>query len=138
MRDGLHAVVATVQGIPMVLDYEPAAVNVRCLTWILLDSYERTQFGQLTAMRYRFMVRVATPFQDNKGAEDEVVQTALYIADAVDADPQFSGVLVSGIAESPQGQTGWIQIGGVAGTKCRVVDVFVSVLEKTAYAGALP
>jgi putative intracellular protease/amidase len=81
-------------------------------------------------MRYRFVVRVVSPIQNTKEAEDEVVTAALAVVDAVDRDPQFAGVLVSGLAQSPDGQTGWLMLGGV---KCRVVDVFVDALNKTAY-----
>jgi hypothetical protein len=134
VRDGLCAVVEGVSGIPVVLKYEPSSVQVHKATWVLLDSYQRKQFGQVTTMTYRFMVRVATPIQDAQSAEDELIAVALSVADAVDANPQFGSAILRGLASSPDGQTGWIVAGG---TKCRVVDVFVEVLDKSPYAGAL-
>lgn len=137
VRDGLHAVVDTVAAIKVVLDYEPAQVQISPFAYILFDSAVRSQAGQITAMRYRFMVRVATPVTDSKAAEDELVQTALLVMNAVDANPQFSGALVSGLAQAPDAQAGWVQFGGLNSVKCRVIDVYVSAVEKTAYAGAI-
>lgn len=130
-RDGLHDVVETVSGIKDVLDYEPDMIQTGPLAWILLDSYERTHAAAgITAMRYRLMVRIATNVQNSKAAEDELIATALSVADAVDNNPQFSGAITSGLATSEDGRAGWIIAGGV---KCRVVDVFVSALDKYAY-----
>ncbi len=130
IRDGLVTVVETVTAIKKVYPFEPSSVVVSPLAWVLLDAYTRTTASQVVPMRYRFVVRVVSPIQNTKEAEDEVVTAALAVVDAVDRDPQFAGVLVSGLAQSPDGQTGWLMLGGV---KCRVVDVFVDALNKTAY-----
>lgn len=134
MRDGLVAVVTTVTAIKQVLKYEPTTISVHPLAWVLLDSYRRTTAGQVTAMRWRFVARVATPITNSAEAEAELVQAALLVADAIDANPQFSGALSRGLATSPDGQTGWIFVGNI---KCRVVDVYCEALEKTVYAGAI-
>lgn len=128
VRDGLHSVVATVTSLKGVLDYEPDTVQASPLAWILLDSFERaaSPAGQV-GRRLRFAVRVASPVQNSKAAEDELIAVAMQVADAVEANPQFSGVITKGLAVSPDGQTGWIVVGGV---KCRVVDVFVSAYVK--------
>lgn len=130
IRDGLVDVVSTVTDIKGVLAYEPQSIQVAPLAWVLLDSYTRSTAGQVVPMRYRFVVRVAAPIQNSKEAEDLLMAAALQVPGAVDKDPQFSGTITSGLAQSPDGQTGWIMLGGV---KCRVVDVFVSVLDKSAY-----
>lgn len=131
---GLKTAVETVSGIKETLEYEPQAVQVSPLAYIMLDSYERTQHGQVTAMRYRILVRVCIKWQANKEAELELVGLAASVATAVDADPQLGGAVSSGIAQSPDGRAVWVTI---AGTLYRALDVFVSVLDKTAYAGAI-
>jgi hypothetical protein len=130
IRDGLVTVVETVTAIEKVYPFEPASIGVKILAWVLLDSYSRSTASQIVPMRYRFRVTVAAPIQNTKEAEDAVIDAAMLVADAVDKDPQFSGKLVSGLAQSPDGQATWIMLGGV---KCRVVDVFVDALNKTAY-----
>lgn len=139
VRDGLAAVVETQKpAIKEVLKYEPGSIQVSPLAWVLLDSYRRKTSGQITAMTWRFVVRVVSPITDSAEAEAELMQAALNVADAIDANPQFNGALVSGMAQSPDGQTGWVYVGaGVQAMKCRVVDVFCDAVEKTAYAGAI-
>jgi hypothetical protein len=131
VRDGLHAVVATVAGIKDVLDYEPDMVQVHPLAWITLDSFERAgaPAGQI-GRRLRFMVRVVAPVQNSKAAEDELIFVAMMVGDAVERDKQFSGVITKGLAVPPDGRVGWINVGAV---KCRVVDIFVSAYCKYDY-----
>ena len=128
VRDGLHATVATVTGIKAVLDYEPSAIDIHPLAWILLDSFERAgaPAGQI-GRRVRFMVRVAAPVQDSKAAEDELIAIAMMVGDAVERNKQFSGAITKGIAVPPDGRAGWINMGA---TKVRVVDTFVSAYVK--------
>lgn len=134
IRDGLVTVVQTVTALKKVLTYEPETVSAHPIAWVLLDSYTRNSAGQVTSMRYRFLVRVATPYQSRAQAEDEVVAAALSVADAIDTNPQFTGTIVSGIARSEDGQAGWLTVGGVP---CRVVDVFCTAIDKFAYKGAI-
>ena len=131
VRDGLHAVVTTVIDADHVLDYEPSQIQTYPLAWILLDSFERAGSpAGVIGRRLRFMVRIAVPTQDNKGAEDALIATALMVADAVERDKQFSGAMTRGIAVPADGRAGWINIGG---TRCRVVDVFTSAYTKNDY-----
>lgn len=134
IRDGLKDVVAGVDGITQVLTYEPGSVQVHKLAWVLLDSYQRSQYGQVTTMNYRFRISVTSPSQDFRIVEDQLVQTAMDIADAIDANPQFNDVLVSGLSRSQDGAASWLT---VAGIKYRVVDIFASVLDTFAYKGAI-
>lgn len=134
VRDGLYSVVDGVAAIKQVYKYEPTQMSISPLAWVVLDSYTRNQAGQVTSMRWRFRVRICVPITNSAEAEDELMQTALSVADAIDANPQFSGVLSRGLAVSPDGRAGYITMGT---TRCRVVDVYCEALEKTAYAGAL-
>ena len=134
VRDGLHAVVDSVAALKAVLKYEPQAAHVAPMAWVILDSYTKPTRGHLTVWRYRFAVRVVVPIQNSQEAEDLCVDTAMSVAIAIDANPQFSGVIVNGMAASEDGATGWLMLGGV---KCRVVDVFCEATDKTVYAGAL-
>jgi hypothetical protein len=122
VRDALVAVVESVTQIKSVQAYEPSSVQAIPLAWVLLDGYTRSVSFQIVSMNYRFVVRVASPLSGSIEAEDSLVQAAIEICDAVDRDPQFSRALYTGMAQSPDGATGWVIVGGA---KCRVVDVFV-------------
>ena len=131
---GLQDVVLTVTDIKAVLLYEPSAIQVTPTAYILLDRYARNQRGQITATRPRFMVRLCVPVPTSEDEEIAAVELAFAIADAVDADSQFTGAIVAGMAQSPDGIAGWVRIGG---TLYRALDVFVECVVKGAYAGAL-
>jgi hypothetical protein len=94
---------------------------------VILDSYTKPVAIQITTWKFRFAVRVVVPIQNSQEAEDLCVDTAIDVAAAIDANPQFSGVIVNGMATSEDGQTGWIILQGV---KCRVVDVFCTAMDK--------
>jgi len=127
VRDGLVAVVEDVTALKAVLKYEPQTVQVAPMAWVILDSYTKPVAIQITTWKFRFAVRVVVPIQNSQEAEDLCVDTAISVAAAIDANPQFSGVIVNGMATSEDGQTGWLIINGV---KCRVVDVFCTAMDK--------
>ena len=127
VRDGLVAVVEDVTALKAVLKYEPQTVQVAPMAWVILDSYTKPVAIQITTWKFRFAVRVVVPIQNSQEAEDLCVDTAIDVAAAIDANPQFSGVIVNGMATSEDGQTGWLIINGV---KCRVVDVFCTAMDK--------
>ena len=131
VRDGLVSVVATVIDADHVLTYEPNQIQTYPLAWVLLDTFERAgaPAGQI-GRRLRFIVRIAVPSQDSKGAEDALIATAMQVADAIERNKQFSGAIPSGSAVPADGRAGWINIGG---TRCRVVDVFTSAYTKNDY-----
>lgn len=134
IRDGLHAVVETVSALKKVMKYEPQSSQTAPIAWVLLDSYRKVLRGQLAVWTYRFRVSVVVPIQNSQEAEDLCIDTAMEVAIAIDANPQFSGVIVNGMAQSPDGQATWIMLGGV---KHRIVDVMCDAVDKTVYAGAL-
>jgi hypothetical protein len=127
VRDGLVAVVEGVTALKAVLKYEPQSAHVAPIAWVILDSYTKPVAIQITTWKFRFAVRVVVPIQNSQEAEDLCVDTAIDVAAAIDANPQFSGVIVNGMATSEDGQTGWIILQGV---KCRVVDVFCTAMDK--------
>jgi hypothetical protein len=129
-------VVQTVTAIKQVLKYEPSTITVHPLAWVVLDSYTRPQSrGQVAPMNWRYRIRVVVPITNSAEAEDELIATALAIPDAIDSNPQLSGVVSRGLAWSPDGRAGYINLGNI---RCRVVDVYCQVLDKNEYEGALP
>ena len=127
VRDGLVDVVSGVTALKAVLKYEPQTVQISPMAWVILDSYTKPVAIQITTWKFRFAIRVVVPIQNSQEAEDLCVDTAIDVAAAIDANPQFSGVIVNGMATSEDGQTGWLIINGV---KCRVVDVFCTAMDK--------
>jgi hypothetical protein len=131
LRDALVDVTETVTTFKRVLTYEPSMIEVHPMAWVILDSYRRSAApAGLIGRTLRFMVRCVTTIQDSKAAEDELIAAALLVADGVEANKQFSGVVVEGLATSPDGRVGWISAGGV---RTRVVDVFCEAYIKYAY-----
>lgn len=126
------AVVETVPAIEKVLLYEPKAVQVSPLAYVMLASWTRTQAGQITTMRPRIRIRLLVPVPESEELEIEAVETAFAIADAVDRDPQFGGVIVSGLAQTPDGDAGFITVNGI---KYRALDIFCDAMFKQAYGG---
>lgn len=122
----------TVSGL-IVLDYEPTTIEPPTL-YTLLDGFERSQQGQLTVMRYRFMSRLCIRWQDNEYAERELLPFVNAIPAAVDADPQLGGRISSGLARvvsaAGDAQRPLVRIGNV---DYRAVDFFSDVLHKFPY-----
>jgi hypothetical protein len=131
---GCKAAVESVPSVNAVLLYEPAQIQAWPLVYITLDTFTRTQAGQITTMRPRIRLRLLVPIPTSEDLEIEAVEIAFAIADAVDANPQFSGVIVSGLAQVPDGRAGYITVGGA---KYRAIDIFADCLFKQAYTGAL-
>lgn len=135
IKAGIVQAIETIVGFKNVLTYEPQSPQLSPFVYVVLDSYRRPpSAAQVTTMEYRFLARAANPIQNSKEAEEQLISLAMQIAQAIDTDPQLSGAVSRGIANSPDGITGWIPIGG---TPCRVVDCYIVVMDKFPYAGAI-
>lgn len=125
--EGLHERLATVSALKVVLDYVPTSVQDCPIVWSALDSMKVTRSGQVRAVTYRTLHRVAVRWQDNEQAELEVIPLVDAIPAAVEADPHLGGRLVSGFAEIDECQLQWGTIGGI---EYRLLDFYSTVVEK--------
>lgn len=127
----MRTAVQTVDAVKVVLLYEPAQVQDWPLVYITLASWGRGQASQVTSNKPRIRARLLVPVPTSEDLEIQAVETSFAIADAVDANPQFSGVIVEGMAQTPDANAGYIPIGG---TLYRAIDIFCVALFKQPYA----
>jgi hypothetical protein len=130
----LGDVVSTVPAVNVVTLYEPAQVQAWPHVYIILDGFTRTQSGQVTVMKPRLKIGLLVPIPTSEDLEIAAVEIAFAIADAVDLNPQFSGVLTRGWADTPDGTATWVSVGG---TKWRTIEIFCDVVSKFGFVGAL-
>lgn len=131
---GLHERFKTVEGLKAILSEEPATFDEAPLLYSMLDRVERSQAGQLTTMRYRFLHRLVVLWTDNAQAEQEILRFTNAIPAAVDADAQLAGTLGNGLARLSEAQAGFMVNTQVT---YRVLDWYSDVVEKGAYQGGL-
>ncbi len=132
---GLHARFATVEGLRAILIGEPPTFDDAPLLYSLLDRVpERSQAGQVTTMRYRFLHRLVVLWTDPHQAEQELLRFVNTIPAAVDADQQLGGTLTSGLASFVEGQAGFVVN---SQTLYRVFDWYSETVEKGPYRGGL-
>lgn len=130
---GLKSRIQTVSGLAVVLDYEPQSFQDLPAVYLLLDSFQRTQAGQVTAMRYRVLARLCVRWQDNARAELELIPFVNSIPAAIDADPTLGGAITRGaaqVAEDANAIAGFVRIGG---TMYRSLDIYVDIIDKAAF-----
>lgn len=130
---GLKGAVETVDGLNLVLDYEPTSFQRLPAVYLLLDSFSRSQAGQVTVMRYRVLCRLCVRWQDNEKAEWELIPFVNSIPAAIDQDPTLGGAITRGfasVAEDANAIAGFVRIGG---TMYRSLDVYVDIVDKGAY-----
>lgn len=134
MWAGLEERLLTVAGLKTVLLGEPSSVHEPPALYGALQDVTRTQAGQVTAMRYTFLLRLVIRWQERAEAEAELLSFINSIPAAVDADPLLGGRITMGLAKVTAGLAGFIELGG---TTFRVCDFTADVLEKGAYQGGL-
>lgn len=117
-----------------ILDYEPTALHTTPTLYMILDSAERTQHGQVTAMRERIRARLCIKWQDNEFAEEELMAFINSIPAAIDADPQLGGRIPRGVAEVDELLGEYVSIGGVL---YRVMNYFIDVVDKGDFGGGI-
>lgn len=130
---GLKSAIETVDGLQLVLDYEPTSIQRLPAVYLLLDSFRRSTAGQVTAMHYRVLTRLCVRWQDNEKAEQELIPFVNSIPAAIDADPTLGGAVTRGFSQvDPDAPAlgGFVRIGGVM---YRSLDIFVDITDKGAY-----
>jgi len=125
--EGLHERLATVTSLVAILDYVPTAIHDTPMIYSLLDRVEYRRSGQVKTTVYRVIHRLLVRWQDNEGAEEEIIPFVNSIPDAVEADPQLGGRLTDGYGEITEGNAGFVT---VAGVEYRSVDFIATVIEK--------
>jgi hypothetical protein len=125
--EGLHERFATVEGIKVLLQYEPTSVQVFPTLYSVLDSFEVERRGQVRAVTYRTLHRLVFRWQDNEQALAEMIPYVDSIPEAVEEDKHLGGRLVAGLAEITDGEVMFVSIGGA---DLLALDFYSSVVEK--------
>ena len=124
---GMTERLETLTGLKAVLEYVPTSVLTTPLAYSLLESVDIRQSGQVQTNEYRILHRIVFAWQDNEGAEIQLIPYVDSVPAAVKADPHLGGRIVSGYAEIDDIQGGWVTIGG---TEYRVLDCHSHVIAK--------
>lgn len=130
VKAGLIVRLNTVIGLNVKLAYEPNSIQDAPAIYTILDSFERTQEGQLTIMRYRSLHRLWIRWQDNEAAENQMDSYVNAIPASIDLDPHLGGSLPVGIAYVSSGVAEWRTMGDVL---YRTIDFFSEAVEKGIY-----
>lgn len=134
MYQGLEERFRTVPGLANILLGEPTAIHSTPALYTVMTRFEREQVGQITAMRYFFMHRLAILWQDNPQAEMQLLTLLNAIPASVDQSPTLGGRIVQGLAKTTAGDAGYVPIGDVL---YRICDFTSDVLEKGPVRGGL-
>jgi hypothetical protein len=133
VKNGLYATLAGAASLSAlkILKHVPATISTQ-LIYIRFRRAQRGQGGQVTSMRYFFLVRLCVPYQDNEGAELLLDSYINAVPAAIDADPTLGGAISSGMASvsTVNSDPAFLDM---AGTLCRYADFEVEALEKAAY-----
>lgn len=139
--DGLEACFQAVEGIKIVLRYEPTTVQDAPLMYMLFDEAPRTQTGQVTVMPYRILCRLCFRWQDNEKAELELIPFVNRVPAAIDAAPNLpiptdppTSAIASGMARVIAIVGGFTTIGDVL---YRSIDFTVEAVDKGPFKGGI-
>ncbi len=124
---GLTERLQTLPGLKAVLEYVPTSIQTTPIAYSLTGSGSFRQSGQVLTSEYRIVHRIVFAWQDNEGAELEVIPYVDSVPAAVRADPHLGGRIVSGYAEIDEYTGGWVTIGGI---EYRVLDFSARVVVK--------
>lgn len=134
MYQGLEAQFKTIDGLTNIILGEPTAIHEAPALYTILARFERSQHGQITAMRYTFIHRLVIQWQDNPQAEMQLLTLLNTIPASVDRSPTLGGRIIEGLAKVTAGDAGYTRIGEMA---CRICDFTSDVLEKAAVRSGL-
>jgi hypothetical protein len=128
----LRTAIKGVTGVGAVVSGQPASVQHWPLVYMAFDGMSRTQHGQLTENRYRVLMRLCVPVQDNARVEAVIKPFVNRIPAAIDADPTLGGRVNLAYCEgSPLGDGDtYLEI---AETTCRAVTFVAVLVEKGTY-----
>lgn len=127
MYQGLEERFKTIQGLTNIILGEPTSIQATPALYTALMRFERSQDGQVTAMRYTFTHRLIIQAQDGAQAEMQLLSLLNAIPASVDLSPTLGGRIVAGLAKVTAGDTGYMQ---VAETLYRICDFVGDILEK--------
>lgn len=134
MYQGLEERFRTIPGLTNIILGEPTAVHSTPALYTALTRFERSQHGQVTAMRYFFMHRLVITWQDNPQAEMQLLTLLNAIPASIDGSPTLGGRIVEGLAKTTVGDAGYVAIGD---TLYRICDFTSDILEKAAVRSGL-
>lgn len=134
MYQGLEERFRTIAGLANIILGEPTAVHETPALYTALARFERSQHGQVTAMRYVFTHRLIIQWQDNGAAEMQLLTLLNAIPASIDGSPTLGGRITQGLATMTAGDAGYIEIGS---TKYRICDMTSEVIEKAAVRSGL-
>jgi hypothetical protein len=134
MYQGLEERFKSIQGLTNIILGEPTAIQSAPALYTALVRFERTQHGQVTAMRYMFVHRLVIQWQDNPQAEMQLLTLLNAIPASVDVSPTLGGRIVEGLAKVTAGDAGYARIGDVL---YRICDFTGDCLEKAAVRSGL-
>ena len=126
IKAALLSQLSPVCGASHTFGYEPTSIDPPCL-YLLLDSWEHSQAGQVTINRYRVLARVCIRWQDWEQAELELDPYPGLLAAAIDADHHLGFTGRAPHATVTGGPAVFVVIGGVT---YRALDCSIDVLEK--------
>ena len=133
---GMTERLETLTGLKAVLDYVPTSIQTTPIAYSLLESVDIRQSGQGLTRETHILHRIVFAWQNNEGAELELIPYVDSVPAAVRADPQLGGRLATNLAEPNkmggyaqivQVEGGWVTIGG---TEYRVLDCHSLIIEK--------
>ena len=131
---GLELRFKTIAGLTNIILGEPTAIESTPALYTALARFERSQHGQVTAMRYIFTHRLVIVWQDNPQAEMQLLTLLNAIPASVDLSPTLEGRIVEGLAKVTAGDAGYLEI---SGTLYRICDFSSDCLEKNAVRSGL-
>jgi hypothetical protein len=137
--DVVAGIVAALEplGFENVLDYEPAAIEVAPMAYVVLATFARDKVGGVVTMRYTVTVRVAVPWTDNEQAERDLIPLVNAVPNALEVDMTLGANAAAGDRRVSQVIAGAAQYRQFANKFYRTMDVTVSVLEKGAEGSGL-
>lgn len=88
---GLHARLASIAGVGLVLAGEPTSVDATPLIYYLFQRAQTLAPGQLSGMQYVVMIRVLVPWEDNATSEADIAPFVNSVPAAFDPKQHDTG-----------------------------------------------
>jgi hypothetical protein len=111
VSDGLHEVLADIESLAMVIEYEPLSAQSLPLLYSIFENYSRSVAGTVATTIYTTLHRLVLSRQDPQQSEATLRSLVDAIPRAVEENPTL-GRRVSD-AQVRRGEGGYVTIGGV-------------------------
>jgi hypothetical protein len=121
---GLKTAFEAVTGIHYVLDYEPLTVQDAPMLYLVATAGTRDSTVMPAIEVYQVNAVLVIRWQDNEGAEQEVIDLLPLCLAALDTDPTLGGVLGGGAAWIPSYSAGYQD---VSGQVYRIIEFMVDI-----------